>query len=128
MLAPRRGSRPRGTVEAIVSPTVFVVETELMPLQKRQVLLLKSSDPMMFDLILDVINGLSQLRDAHTGSAIPCCQLKLCSCRTVWRIRADLFVNYNNSFENLFYPFVLTQYNGYCNSQETLQRDIKGVF
>jgi hypothetical protein len=41
-----------------------------MPLQKRKVLLLKSSGPMMFDLILDVVNGFWQLRDAHTESAI----------------------------------------------------------
>ena len=41
----------------------------LMPLQKRQVFLWKSSGPMMFDLILDV-NGFWQLRDAHTESAI----------------------------------------------------------
>jgi hypothetical protein len=64
----QRGPRPGGTIEVIVSPPDFVVETEprheqatarrmLMPLQKRQVLLLKSSGRMVFDLILDVING-----------------------------------------------------------------------
>jgi len=42
----------------------------LMPLQKRQVFLLKSSGPMMFDLILDGMNGFRQLRDAHAESAI----------------------------------------------------------
>jgi hypothetical protein len=42
----------------------------LMPLQKRQVFLLKSSAPMMFDLIMDGMNGFWQLRDAHTESAI----------------------------------------------------------
>jgi len=42
----------------------------LMPLQKRQVFPLKSSGPMMFDLILDVMNGFWPLRDAHTESAI----------------------------------------------------------
>ena len=42
----------------------------LMPLQKRQVFLLKSSGPMMFDLILDGMNGFWPLRDAHTESAI----------------------------------------------------------
>jgi len=36
----------------------------LMPLQKRQVFRLKSSGPMMFDLILDGINGFWQLLDA----------------------------------------------------------------
>jgi hypothetical protein len=62
-------------------PQIVVVETEprheqatarrmLMPLQKRQVFLLKSSGPMMFDLILDVMNGFWQLRAAHTESAI----------------------------------------------------------
>jgi hypothetical protein len=62
-------------------PQIFVVETEprheqatarrmLMPLQKRQVFPLKSSGPMMFDLILDVMNGFWQRRDAHTESAI----------------------------------------------------------
>jgi hypothetical protein len=40
-----------------------------MPLQKRSVNLLKSSGPMMLDLILDVMNGFWQLRDAHTESA-----------------------------------------------------------
>ena len=77
----QRGPRPGGTVEVIVSPTDIVVETEprheqatarrmLMPLQKRQVFLLKSSAPMMFDLILDGMNGFWPLRDAHTESAI----------------------------------------------------------
>jgi hypothetical protein len=42
----------------------------VMPLQKRQVFLMKSSGPMMFDLILDGMNGFWQLRDAHTESAI----------------------------------------------------------
>ena len=42
----------------------------LMALQKRQVFLWKSSGPMMFDLILDGMNGFWQLRDAHTESAI----------------------------------------------------------
>ena len=51
-------------------PEIFVVETELMPLQKRYVFLLKSSGPMVFDLILDVMNGFWQLGDAHTESAI----------------------------------------------------------
>jgi hypothetical protein len=32
----------------------------------------------------------------------------------------NLFVNCNNSFDNLSYPFVLTQYNGYCNSQKSI--------
>jgi hypothetical protein len=47
----------------------------LMPLQKRQVFLWKSSAPMMFDLILDGMNGFWPLRDAHPESAItllPC--------------------------------------------------------
>jgi len=52
------------------SQRIFVVETELMPLQKRYVFLLKSSGPMVFDLILDVMNGFWQLGDAHTESAI----------------------------------------------------------
>jgi hypothetical protein len=39
----------------------------LMPLQKRWVLLLKSPPPMMFDLILDVMNGFS----AKIGSTVP---------------------------------------------------------
>ena len=42
----------------------------LMQLQKRQLFLLKSSGPMIFDLILDVMNGFWQLRDAHPESAI----------------------------------------------------------
>ena len=77
----QRGPRPGGTVEVIVSPTdICCRKTEpwheqatarrmLMPLQKRQVFLLKSSGPMMFDLILDVMNGFWQLGDAHTQSA-----------------------------------------------------------
>src|ERR1700722_11599050 len=62
----QRGSRPGGTVEVIFSPTIFVVETEprheqatarrmLLPLHKRQVLLLKSSGLMMFDLIGSIV-------------------------------------------------------------------------
>jgi hypothetical protein len=42
-----------------------------MPLQKRQVFPLKSSGPMMFDLILDGMNGFWQLRDAHTRFVWP---------------------------------------------------------
>jgi hypothetical protein len=42
----------------------------LRPLQKRQVFLWKSSGPMMFDLILDGMNGFWQLRDAHTENAL----------------------------------------------------------
>ena len=42
----------------------------LMALQKRQVFLWKSSGPMMFDLILDGMNGFWQLRDAHTENAL----------------------------------------------------------
>jgi hypothetical protein len=38
--------------------------------RKAQVLLLKSPGPMMFELILDVINDFRQLRDVHTESAI----------------------------------------------------------
>ena len=69
-VATQRGSRPGGTVEVIVSPQTFVVETELMPRQKCQVILSKGSAPIMVDLVLDVINGFRQLRDAHTESAI----------------------------------------------------------
>jgi hypothetical protein len=49
----------------------------LMPLHKRQALLLKSSGPMMFDLILDGMSGFWQLRDAHTESAITLLPTKL---------------------------------------------------
>jgi hypothetical protein len=69
-VAMQRGPVPEGRSKALSVPQVFVVETELMPLQKRQVLLLKSSGPMMFDLILDVMNGFWQLRDTRTESAI----------------------------------------------------------
>ena len=69
-VAMQRGPVPEGRSKSLSVPQIFVVETELMPLQKRQVFLLKSSGPMMFDLILDVMNGFWQLRDAHTESAI----------------------------------------------------------
>ncbi len=69
-LSMQRGPVPEGRSKSLSVPQIFVVETELMPLQKRQVFLLKSSGPMMFDLILDVMNGFWQLRDAHTESAI----------------------------------------------------------
>jgi hypothetical protein len=39
----------------------------LMPLQKRLVLLLKSPRPMMFDLMLEVVNGFK----AKIGSIVP---------------------------------------------------------
>src|SRR5271165_1872036 len=61
---------PEGRPKSWSVPEIFVVETELMPLQERYVFLLKSSGPMVFDLILDVMNGFWQLRDAHTESAI----------------------------------------------------------
>ena len=77
----QRGSVPEGRSKSLSVPQIFVVETEprheqatarrmLMPLQKRQVFLWKSSGPMMFDLISDRMNGFWQLRDAHTESAI----------------------------------------------------------
>ena len=69
-VAMQRGPVPEGRSKSLSVPQIFVVETELMPLQKRQVFLLKSSGPMMFDLILDVMNSFWQLRDAHTESAI----------------------------------------------------------
>jgi hypothetical protein len=73
--------RPEGRSKSWSVPQIFVGETEprheqatarrmLMPLQKRQVFLWKSSGPMMFDLILDGMNGFRQLRDAHAESAI----------------------------------------------------------
>ena len=76
--------RPEGRSKSWSVPQIFVVETEprheqatarrmgrmLRPLQKRQVFLWKSSGPMMFDLILDGMNGFWQLRDAHTENAL----------------------------------------------------------
>ena len=67
-VAMQRGSVPEGRSKSLSVPQI--VETELMPLQRRQVFLWKSSGPMMFDLILDGMNGFWQLRDAHTESAI----------------------------------------------------------
>ena len=80
-IAMQRDPVPEGRSKSLSVPQIFVVETEprheqatahrmLMPLQKRQVFLWKSSGPMMFDLILDGMNGFWQLRDAHTESAI----------------------------------------------------------
>jgi hypothetical protein len=34
-VAMQRGPRPEGTVEVLSVPEIFIVETELMPLQKR---------------------------------------------------------------------------------------------
>jgi hypothetical protein len=62
--APRKHSRPVFTLGN--SPSPRRMGRMLMPLQKRQVLLWKSSPPMMFDLILDVINGFS----AKIGSMV----------------------------------------------------------
>src|SRR5271165_2390372 len=69
-VAIQRDPVPEGRPKSLSVPEIFVVETELMPLQKRYVFLLKSSNPMVFDLILDVMNGFWQLGDAHTESAI----------------------------------------------------------
>src|ERR1700722_5994434 len=49
----------------------------LLPLQKHQGLLLKSSGPVIFDLILDVMNGFWSLQDAHTKSAITLLRAKV---------------------------------------------------
>jgi hypothetical protein len=55
-VAMQRGPVPEGRSKSLSVPLsvpeIFVVETELMPLQKRWLLLLQSSRPMMFDLIL----------------------------------------------------------------------------
>ena len=40
--------RPKSLSVPLSVPEIFVVETELMPLQKRYVFLLKSSGPMVF--------------------------------------------------------------------------------
>ena len=68
-VAMQRDRVPEGRSKSWSVPQIFVVETEPR-LQKRQVFLWKSSGPMMFDLILDGMNGFWQLRDAHTESAI----------------------------------------------------------
>ena len=47
-----RGPVPEGRSKSLSVPEIFVAETELMPLQKRQVFLLKNSGPMMFDSIV----------------------------------------------------------------------------
>jgi hypothetical protein len=52
-VAMQRGSVPEGRSKSLSVPQI--VETELMPLQRRQVFLWKSSGPMMFDLILDLM-------------------------------------------------------------------------
>ena len=65
-VAMQRDPVAEGRSKSLSVPQIFVVETEprheqataprmLMQLQKRQVLLWKSSAPMMFDLILDGI-------------------------------------------------------------------------
>jgi len=68
-VAMQRDRVPEGRSKSWSVPQIFVVETEPR-LQKRQVFLWKSSGPMMFDLILDVMNGFWQLRDAHTQNAV----------------------------------------------------------
>jgi len=99
-VAMQRGLVPEGRPKSLSVPQIFVVETEprheqatarrmLMPLQKRQVFLLKSSGPMMFDLILDGMNGFWQGETLTLKAPSPCCQLKLSSCRKVWSIQAD---------------------------------------
>ena len=67
----------------------------VLPLQKRQVFLLKSSAPMMFDLILDVMNGFLQLRDPHTESAIALLPAKVVQLSKSLVIQADdpAFIN-----------------------------------
>jgi|SRR5580658_7546466 len=72
-VAMQRGLVPEGRSKSLSVPQIFVVETEprheqatarrmLMPLQKRQVFLLKSSGPMMFDLILDGMRSVQSSR------------------------------------------------------------------
>ena len=68
-VAMQRDPVPEGRSKSWSVPQIFVVETEPR-LQKRQVFLWKSPGPMMFDLILDVMNGFWQLRDAHTQNAV----------------------------------------------------------
>jgi hypothetical protein len=48
----------------------MLAATELMLVQKRQVLVLKSSGPMMFVPDFGCNKDFCQLRDAHTESAI----------------------------------------------------------
>jgi hypothetical protein len=105
-VATQRGPVTEGRSKSLSVPQIFVVETEprheqatarrmLMPLQKRQVFLLKSSAPMMFDLILDVVNGFLQLRDPHTESAIALLPAKVVQLSKSLVIQADdpAFIN-----------------------------------
>jgi hypothetical protein len=85
-IAMQRDPVPEGRSKSLSVPQIFVVETEprheqatarrmLMLLQKRQVFLWKSSGPMIFDLILDGMNGFWQLRDVEkSGESRPMIQ------------------------------------------------------
>jgi hypothetical protein len=53
---------PEGRLKSLSAPEIFVVETELLPLQKRQVLLFKSSGPMIKSSLMNAFN-----RPAGTG-------------------------------------------------------------
>ena len=79
-----------------------------MPLQKHQVFLLKSSDPMVFDLIWHGMNGFWQLGDTHTESAITLLPTKVVqlskSLMNPGRIRKHIVVTLLSHAPNLGRP------------------------
>ena len=52
-------------------PEIFFVELYVVRFEKRQILLLKSSSPMMFGLMVDITDRFWQLRNAHTECTVP---------------------------------------------------------
>jgi hypothetical protein len=47
-----------------------------VPLQERQIFLLKASGPMMFGLILDVMDRFGQLGDANAEGAVTLTEIR----------------------------------------------------
>jgi hypothetical protein len=66
----QRGSVPEGRSKSLSVPQI--VETELMPLQRRQVFLWKSSGPMMLDLILDLMMAFPNTKTFFYSVFITC--------------------------------------------------------
>jgi len=66
----RATSVPEGRLMSPLVPKIFCIEVYAMRFEKRQILLLKSPSAMVFKLVLDVMNRLWHLRNAHAKGAV----------------------------------------------------------
>ena len=68
----------------VASPEVFFIEIAAVSFEAGQIFLFECSRPMMFELLLDVMDGFRYLRDAHAEGAVPLLPSKVSQIRKVF--------------------------------------------